>query len=150
MKYPELEIRPYQASDEQAVIGLWQACGLTRPWNDPRKDIARKLTVQPEWFLVGKTEGRIVASVMAGYDGHRGWINYLSVEPACRKRGYGKALVDEVEKRFLEAGCPKINLQIRGGNAAVQDFYRELGFRQDDVISFGKRLIPDTSEQALG
>jgi ribosomal protein S18 acetylase RimI-like enzyme len=150
MKYPQLEIRPYQASDEQAVIGLWQACGLTRPWNDPRKDIARKLTVQPEWFLVGKTDGRIVASVMAGYDGHRGWINYLSVEPACQKRGYGKALVDAVEKRLLDAGCPKINLQIRGGNTAVQDFYRELGYRQDDVISFGKRLIPDTSEQALG
>ncbi|AOB32679.1 hypothetical protein AKI39_20945 [Bordetella sp. H567] len=150
MHHPDLAIRPYQASDEAAVIQLWQACGLTRPWNDPRKDIARKLTVQPEWFLVGAAQGRIVASVMAGYDGHRGWINYLSVDPACRKRGYGKALVDAVEQRFIEAGCPKINLLIRGDNVAVQDFYRLLGFTQDDVISYGKRLIPDTGEQAWG
>lgn len=150
MHYPRLDIRPYQDGDEATVIQLWQACGLTRPWNDPRKDIARKLTVQPEWFLVGVADGRIVASVMAGYDGHRGWINYLSVDPKCRKRGYGKALIDAVEQRFIAAGCPKINLLIRGDNAAVQDFYRGLGFRQDDVVSYGKRLIPDTQEQALG
>jgi ribosomal protein S18 acetylase RimI-like enzyme len=150
MKYPDLHIRPYEAPDEDAVICLWQACGLTRPWNDPRKDIARKLTVQAEWFLVGEAEGRIVASVMAGYDGHRGWLNYLSVEPACRKRGYGKALVQAAEERFIQAGCPKINLLIRGDNINVQDFYRVLGFTQDDVVGFGKRLIPDTAEQALG
>lgn len=106
--------------------------------------------MQPEWFLVGTVGDRVVASVMAGYDGHRGWINYLSVDPACRKRGYGKALIDAVEQRFIQAGCPKINLLIRGDNQAVQDFYRVLGFRQDDVISYGKRLIPDTREQAVG
>ena len=150
MHHPVLDIRPYQASDEAAVIQLWRTCGLTRPWNDPRKDIERKLTVQPEWFLVGVADGRIAASVMAGYDGHRGWINYLSVDPAYRKRGYGRALVDAVEQRFIAAGCPKIKLLIRGDNAAVQDFYRGLGFSQDDVVSYGKRLIPDTREQALG
>ena len=150
MHHPDLDIRPYQAADEAAVVRLWQACGLTRPWNDPHRDIERKLTVQPEWFLVGVADGRIVASVMAGYDGHRGWINYLSVDPGCRKRGYGKALVDAVERRFIDAGCPKINLLIRGDNGLVQDFYRALGFRQDDVISYGKRLIPDTREQAVG
>ncbi|WP_427184670.1 GNAT family acetyltransferase [Bordetella bronchialis] len=150
MHHPDLDIRPYQPADETAVIRLWRDCGLTRPWNDPRKDIARKLTVQAEWFLVGLAHGRVVASVMAGYDGHRGWINYLSVDPACRKRGYGKALVQAVEQRFVAAGCPKINLLIRGDNAAVQDFYRALGFTQDDVVSYGKRLIPDTPEQALG
>jgi ribosomal protein S18 acetylase RimI-like enzyme len=150
MHHPDLDIRPYQASDETAVIRLWQVCGLTRPWNDPRKDIERKLTVQREWFLVGVADGRVVASVMAGYDGHRGWINYLSVDPDFQKRGYGKALVQAVEKCFVEAGCPKINLLIRGDNVLVQDFYRVLGFTQDDVISFGKRLIPDTQEQALG
>lgn len=150
MHHPDLDIRPYQSRDEAAVIQLWHACGLTRPWNDPHRDIARKLTVQPEWFLVGTVGDRVVASVMAGYDGHRGWINYLSVDPACRKRGYGKALIDAVEQRFIQAGCPKINLLIRGDNQAVQDFYRVLGFRQDDVISYGKRLIPDTREQAVG
>lgn len=150
MQHPVLQIRSYRPSDEDAVIALWQACGLTRPWNDPRKDIARKLTVQPEWFLVGQADGVTVASVMAGYDGHRGWINYLSVDPACRGRGYGRALLDAVEARFIEAGCPKINLLIRGDNLQVQDFYRALGYRQDDVIGFGKRLIPDTAEQAVG
>ncbi|ANN70651.1 GNAT family acetyltransferase [Bordetella bronchialis] len=150
MHHPDLDIRPYQPADETAVIRLWRDCGLTRPWNDPRKDIARKLTVQAEWFLVGLAHGRVVASVMAGYDGHRGWINYLSVDPACRKRGYGKALVQAVEQRFVAAGCPKINLLIRGDNAAVRDFYRALGFMQDDVVSYGKRLIADTREQALG
>ena len=150
MHHPDLDIRPYQSCDEAAVIQLWHACGLTRPWNDPHRDIARKLTVQPEWFLVGTVGDRVVASVMAGYDGHRGWINYLSVDPACRKRGYGKALIDAVEQRFIQAGCPKINLLIRGDNQAVQGFYRELGFRQDDVISYGKRLIPDTRERAVG
>ncbi|CAM3480414.1 GNAT family acetyltransferase [Bordetella sputigena] len=150
MHYPDFHIRPYQDSDEAAVIRLWHACGLTRPWNDPRKDIERKLTVQAEWFLVGVEEGRVVASMMAGYDGHRGWINYLSVDPACRKRGYGKALVEAAEQRFIAAGCPKINLLIRGDNIQVQDFYRGLGFTRDDVVSYGKRLIPDTQERAAG
>jgi ribosomal protein S18 acetylase RimI-like enzyme len=150
MQYPDLHIRSYRDSDEKAIIRLWQACGLTRPWNDPRKDIARKLTVQREWFLVGELDGRVVASVMAGYDGHRGWLNYLSVDPECRKRGYGKALVQAAESRFIESGCPKINLQIRGDNFQVQGFYRTLGYARDDVVSFGKRLIADTHEQALG
>jgi ribosomal protein S18 acetylase RimI-like enzyme len=144
MQYPDLHIRPYRSADEAAVIRLWQQCGLTRPWNDPRKDIERKSTVQPEWFLVGEADGRVAASVMAGYDGHRGWINYLSVDPEHRHRGYATALLEAVERRLITAGCPKINLLIRGDNAAVQDFYRGLGFSQDDVLSFGKRLIPDT------
>ncbi|MCJ9714053.1 GNAT family acetyltransferase, partial [Bordetella hinzii] len=103
MSFPPLNIRPFAMRDEQAVIGLWRACGLTRPWNDPHKDVLRKLTVQPEWFLVGEAEGRVVASVMAGYDGHRGWVNYLAVDPSCRKRGYGRALMEAVQARLLAA-----------------------------------------------
>lgn len=150
MQYPSLAIRPYAAQDEHAVVKLWRDCGLTRPWNDPHKDIARKLTVQAEWFFVGEVDGKVVASAMAGYDGHRGWVNYLSVDPGHQKRGYGKALMDVIEAKLTAFGCPKINLMVRSDNAAVLEFYRELGYAQDHVVSLGKRLIPDTHEQAVG
>ena len=138
-----MDIRPYLDTDEAAVIALWEACGLTRAWNDPRKDIARKLAVQRDWFLVGTADGRVVASVMAGYDGHRGWINYLAVSPDDRMHGRGRLLMAEAERLLLAVGCPKINLQIRSSNAAVIEFYRRLGYVQDDVVSMGRRLIPD-------
>jgi ribosomal protein S18 acetylase RimI-like enzyme len=136
-------IRPYRAADEAAVVALWRACDLVRPWNDPHRDIRRKLGVNPEWFLVGEIDGRVAASVMAGYEGHRGWINYLAVDPAARRRGLGRALMAEAERLLRAAGCPKINLQVRAGNAAAAAFYRSLGFAADDVVSFGKRLEVD-------
>ena len=138
-----MEIRPFQPADEAAVIALWQRCGLVRPWNDPRKDIRRKRRVQPELFLVGVAGGAVVATAMAGYDGHRGWVYYLGVDPGHRRRSYGRRLLDEVERLLRQLGCPKINLQVRGDNRAAAEFYRRIGFTQDDVISFGKRLIPD-------
>ena len=138
-----MKVRSYRPSDESAVVALWKECGLTRPWNDPRKDIARKLGVQPEWFLVG-TEGEdIIATVMAGYDGHRGWVNYLAVAPAHRGLGHAKRLMQHVEALFLTAGVPKINLLVRAANPGVVEFYRRLGYAQDEVICLGKRLIPD-------
>lgn len=84
-----MDIRPFELDDESAVIHLWQKCGLTRPWNDPEKDIRRKLRVQAETFLVGEVDGTIVATAMGGYDGHRGWINYLAVDPEHQRKGYG-------------------------------------------------------------
>ncbi len=143
MTHQDLAIRPFHPSDETAIIALWRACGLTRPWNDPRKDIARKLTVQSNLFLVGEVEGAIVATLMGGYDGHRGWINYLAVSPAHQRRNYATALMRAVERKLLEMGCPKINLLIRSDNVAVKAFYDSLGFQEDAVISLGKRLIPD-------
>lgn len=143
MTHQALAIRPFHPSDEAAIIALWQACGLTRPWNDPRKDIARKLTVQSDLFLVGELDGDIVATLMGGYDGHRGWINYLAVAPSHQRRNHATALMRAVERKLLEMGCPKINLLIRSDNAAVKAFYDSLGFEQDAVISLGKRLIPD-------
>ena len=125
------------------MVALWQECGLTRPWNDPRKDIARKLTVQPGLFLVGEKDGKIVATVMAGYDGHRGWVNYLAVAPEHRRQGLGRVLMQEAEERLLVLGCPKVNIQVRTSNAEALGFYRSLGYAQDDTASFGKRLIPD-------
>ena len=141
---PHLLVRPYQESDETAVVSLWQACGLVVPWNDPHKDIRRKLTVQRDMFLVGLAENKVVAAVMAGYEGHRGWINYLAVDPACQNQGYGRLMMDEAEARLRRLGCPKINLQVRTSNTRVIDFYKALGYTIDDVVSMGKRLNPDT------
>jgi ribosomal protein S18 acetylase RimI-like enzyme len=136
-------IRAFEAADEAAVVALWTACGLTRPWNDPPKDIARKLSVQPELFLVGVVDGELVASVMAGYEGHRGWLNYLAVAPTHRGRAFGHRLVIEVEGLLEARGCPKVNLQVRSTNADVLSFYERIGYARDDVVSMGKRLIED-------
>lgn len=136
-------IQPYDESCESQVVALWDECGLSREWNDPRKDIDRKLKVQRELFLVGTLEGHVMATVMAGYDGHRGWINYLAVAPAHRRRGYASVLMQRVEGLLLDMGCPKLNLQVRASNAEAVGFYRRLGYLQDDVYSYGRRLIRD-------
>ena len=107
------------------------------------KDIHRKLRVRRDLFLVGTLDGRLVATVIAGYEGHRGWINYLAVAKECRKQGFGRRLMDEAEARLRAIGCPKINVQIRSSNAEVVAFYRSLGFTEDDVVSMGKRLVQD-------
>jgi len=138
-----MQIRAYETPDEQAVVALWQACGLTRSWNDPHRDIARKLTEQPELFLVGTHEGALVATAMVGFDGHRGWVYYLAVAPKYRGRSFGPMLMREAERLLLERGCPKLNLQVRSSNTEAVDFYRTLGYVQDEVVSFGRRLIPD-------
>ena len=138
-----MDIRPFREADEAQVVALWRACGLTRPWNDPHRDIARKLAVQRELFLVGEEGGRIVASVMAGYEGHRGWVNYLAVDPGRRRAGLGAQLMQRVEELLLAQGCPKINLQVRASNAEVLAFYQALGYAQDEVVAMGKRLVPD-------
>lgn len=138
-----MQVRPFLDCDEAAVIALWESCGLTRSWNDPRKDIERKRSVQREWFLVGIQDDAVIASIMIGYDGHRGWINYLAVAPERRMHGHARALMREAERLLTLAGCPKINLQIRTSNAAVIAFYERIGYGRDDVASFGRRLIAD-------
>lgn len=138
-----MEIRVFRASDEPAVVGLWAACGLTRPWNDVRKDVLRKLSVQPELFLIGEVEGVIVATVMAGFDGHRGWVNYLAVDERHRRSGLGRRLMQRVEQDLEALGCPKVNIQIRAENAAVVAFYEKFGYASDGTLVMGKRLIPD-------
>lgn len=138
-----MQIRPYRPADEDAVVALWERCDLTRPWNDPRKDIRRKLAVRPDLFLVGVIDDQVVATAMAGYDGHRGWINYLAVAPERRRQGLGRAIVAEAERLLRACGCPKINLQVRTANTEVIEFYRRLGFVLDDVVSLGKRLEHD-------
>jgi ribosomal protein S18 acetylase RimI-like enzyme len=138
-----MRLRSYRAEDEPEVIALWHACGLTRPWNDPKRDIARKLTVQPELFLVVEDEARPIATAMVGYDGHRGWVNYLAVAEGHRGRGVARLLMAEAERALAALGCPKLNLQVRGTNAAVLAFYAKLGYAQDDVVSLSRRLVED-------
>jgi ribosomal protein S18 acetylase RimI-like enzyme len=140
---PGLAIVPYRPEHEAAVLQLWRDCGLTRPQNNPVRDIARKVADSRELFLVGLEDGRVVATVMAGYEGHRGWVNYLGVAPDRRRRGYGRLMMDAVTGRLVEIGCPKINLQVREGNEAALRFYEAIGYRRDAVIPMGKRLEND-------
>jgi ribosomal protein S18 acetylase RimI-like enzyme len=139
----KLQIRPYRSNDEDAVVALWVACQLIGPLNNPHQDIVRKLRVNPEWFLVGELDGRVVATCMVGYEGHRGWINYLAVAPKYQKRGIARQMMVEAEWLLQQAGCPKINLQVRTSNAQVIEFYKSIGFKVDDVVSMGKRLETD-------
>jgi len=140
-----LLIRPFQTEDEDALVALWKMCELTVSWNNPHKDIARKLQVQPELFLVGILDSSLIATVMGGYEGHRGWTNYLAVHPDFQGKGYGQEIMNSVETGLREMGCPKINLQIRTGNNKIASFYQKLGFTNDHVVSMGKRLEADHS-----
>ena len=125
------------------MVALWESCALTRPWNDPRADIERKLAHSPSLFLVGESDGIVVGSVMAGYDGHRGWINYLAVHPSRQGHGLGRALMSAAEERLRAAGCPKINLQVRAENEAARAFYEAVGYERQELLDFGKRLVSD-------
>ncbi|MFK4835334.1 GNAT family acetyltransferase [Microbacterium sp. ZW T2_14] len=138
-----IAIRPFELPDTEAVVSLWQATGLTRPWNNPYQDINRKLSVQPELFLVAVAAGAIVGSVMAGYDGHRGWLYYLASDPARRGEGIGRRLVEVAEERLLELGCPKVQLMVRPENNSAHGFYGALGYEAFETWATGKRLIAD-------
>jgi len=138
-----IAIRAFTLADEDAVVALWEEAGLTRPWNDPRADIRRKLTVQPELFLVAEEEDRVVGTVMAGYDGHRGWLYYLAAAASHRSRGIGRALVAEAERLLEEMGCPKVQLMVRPDNTGARGFYDALGYEPFDTWATGRRLIVD-------
>lgn len=138
-----MHIRPFIEQDRQAVIELWQDCGLVVPWNDPNKDIDRKLKVGADLFLIGEGYGRIIATLMGGYEGHRGWANYLAVQPSLRRQGLAQQMMAALEERLLTLGCPKINLQVRETNTEVLAFYQALGYSVDASVSLGKRLESD-------
>jgi ribosomal protein S18 acetylase RimI-like enzyme len=144
-----VRIRPFDVADTESVVTLWRSAGLVVPWNDPYRDIERKLAMQPELFLVGESAGVVVATAMVGYDGHRGWVNYLAVDLERRGERLGALLMAEAERLLTELGCPKLNLQVRSTNAGVIAFYRSLGYQIDDVASLGKRLIADAPAGAV-
>ena len=143
----KMKIRPYSPGDEKEVIELWRRCNLVYPQNNPRRDIERKMEVNPELFLVGLVDEKVVASVMGGYEGHRGWVNYLAVDPDYQRKGLGRRIMSAVEDKLLKLGCPKLNLQVRAGNETAMVFYKKIGFKTEDVVSMGKRLIEDNPEQ---
>jgi len=136
-------IRAFALRDTESVISLWQQTGLTRSWNNPHLDIQRKLSVQPELFFVAVDRDEVVGSVMAGYDGHRGWLYYLASSPQRRGEGIARALVVAAEEALLELGCPKVQLMVRPDNEDVLGFYDALGYERFATTTTGKRLIAD-------
>lgn len=139
-----MDIRAFEEKLKDEVIELWRECNLVVPQNDPAKDIERKLKVDPDLFLVGLIDEKVVATVMGGYEGHRGWINYLAVKPSQQRKGYGQAIMQAVESLIKQKGCPKINLQVRATNEAVIKFYAAIGYGNDNVVGLGKRLEYDS------
>jgi ribosomal protein S18 acetylase RimI-like enzyme len=135
-----MQIRPFQPNDREAVVGLWKSCGLVVPQNDPYKDIDRKLSFQADLLLVADEDGEIVGAVMAGYEGHRGAINYMAVHPDYQRKGLGKTIMEDAVARLRALGCAKVNLNVRTSNLGVIDFYKSLGFVQDEVVCLGLRL----------
>jgi ribosomal protein S18 acetylase RimI-like enzyme len=138
-------LRSYGPGDREALVSLWSICELTRPWNSPHRDIDRKLARDADNLLVLEAGDQLIGSVMVGYEGHRGWINYLAVHPDHRRQGYGRLLMDEAETRLRDLGCPKVNLQVRTSNESAREFYRQIGYTIDDAVSFGKRLEDDVA-----
>jgi ribosomal protein S18 acetylase RimI-like enzyme len=134
------EIVRYASEHQRAMVELWTKCGLVVPQNDPIVDIQKKVDFQPELFFVALLDGKVIGSVMVGYEGHRGWMNYLAVLPDYQKQGYGRKLVEKGIRELENLGCLKVNLQVRKSNLSVIEFYKHLGFKDDNVVGLGKRL----------
>jgi ribosomal protein S18 acetylase RimI-like enzyme len=146
----DLVVRSFTESDAPHARELWDAVFADDPpWNEPDAVIRRKLGIQRELFLVGELDGRLVATLVGGYDGFRGWAYHLAVDAAHRRRGFGRAMMRELEVRLRELGCPKLNLQVRSSNASAVAFYRALGYAVEERVSLG-RLLDRASAGADG
>ena len=139
----EIKYRKFEKKDKNTVIELWKTCKIVVPWNDPLKDINRKLLIKDNLFIVGESKYKIIASAMAGYDGHRGYIYYLAVLPEFQKQGIGSSILSIIEKKLLDIGCPKINLFVRNTNIKIKAFYKTNKYEIQDSLVYGKRLIKD-------
>lgn len=127
-------------ADIEPVVPLWQRCGLTRPWNDPRADITMARRRDNSTVMVGRDHGAIVATVMVGHDGHRGWVYYVAVDPNCRKSGFGRHIMAAAEDWLRAAGILKLQLLVRRGNEHANAFYQSLGFEESTSVMFQKWL----------
>ena len=137
---PALTVAPIGDGDVADVIALWQRCGLTRPWNDPAADIALARHGENAAMLVGRDDRGIVASVLVGHDGHRGWVYYVAVDPDCRHKGYGRVIMDAAEQWLRRRGIEKLQLMVRPDNSQVQAFYQSLGYLEQERIIYAKWL----------
>jgi len=137
---PPLAIAPIADADIATVIELWQACGLTRPWNDPAADIALARRGPNSTILIGRAGNDIVATVMVGHDGHRGWVYYVATDPDRRAKGFGRAIMDAAEDWLREAGIAKLQLLVRRENARAGAFYQSIGYAEAQTIVFAKWL----------
>jgi ribosomal protein S18 acetylase RimI-like enzyme len=136
----ELAIAPIGDADVAAVVALWQRCGLTRPWNEPSADIAFARRGPNSAVLVGRHDGALVATVMVGHDGHRGWFYYLGVDPALQGRGFGRAMTQAAEAWLAARGIAKAQLMVRADNDGVRAFYQALGYGEQERVIFAKWL----------
>ncbi len=143
-----LRIRAFDAADRDAVVELWRACGLVVPHNDPAQDIALCRATPHSELFVGEADGRIVATAMAGHDGHRGWLYYVAVSPGRRGTGAGRRLVDHSEAWLASLGVRKVNLIIRDTNLDVRGFYERLGYAVEPRCVMARWLVarPDSVE----
>jgi len=137
---PTLAIAPIADPDIAAVISLWQACGLTRPWNDPASDIALARREPNSTLLIGRDGDAIVATVMVGHDGHRGWVYYVATDPERRGKGYGRTIMNAAEDWLRAAGMAKLQLMVRRENSKAGAFYQSIGYEEQQTIVFGKWL----------
>ena len=142
-------IRTFKKEDEQQIIKLWQECNLTTAWNNPKRDIERKIQDSPEFFFVGEIDNKIVASCMAGYDGHRGWIYYLAVKPDLQRQKLASEIMGHAEAALTHMGCPKIDLMVRKSNSGVISFYHKIGYNDDPVVVLSKRLQEDEPHSCI-
>ena len=137
---PALALAPITDADIPGVIALWQACGLTRPWNDPASDIALARRGPHSTILIGRDGGAIVATAMAGHDGHRGWVYYVATDPERRGQGHGRAIMNAAEDWLRAAGVPKLQLMVRRENAKAGAFYQSIGYEEQPTVVFAKWL----------
>jgi ribosomal protein S18 acetylase RimI-like enzyme len=135
-----LTIKPIEDSEVAEVIALWHRCGSTRPWNDPAADIALARRRENSTVLTGKREGALVASVMVGHDGHRGWVYYVTVDPDRRHHGFGRSIMDAAEAWLRARGIAKLQLMVRKDNAKVHAFYQSIGYYNQETVTFAKWL----------
>jgi ribosomal protein S18 acetylase RimI-like enzyme len=135
-----LLIAPATDAEDEALVSLWKNCGLTRPWNDPRADIAFARCSPNAAVLAGRLGGTVKASAMVGHDGHRGWVYYLAVDPSLRGRGFGRMMMRAAEAWLIEHGVPKLMLMVRADNKAVCDFYEAVGYQRQERVIFARWL----------